>query len=174
MRTFILILCINLMIGCHPKNLGPRGDVIGNGGDGITGYWKMTKYEVKGRDMPLDNVSQMSFLKTQIGFMQTDSLKTPFYKQGTGYRIFSFYDVNMDSTSRYLGILYDYWYNKKTKQSAFYYRMDETNGFLAVIDQDVTAGLTTKIKLSNLMKSTVYKPELDTLGYTYEPTAKFE
>ncbi|MCF2502286.1 hypothetical protein L0663_02765 [Dyadobacter sp. CY107] len=173
MRTFILMFYINLMIGCYTKNLGPQGDVVGNGGDGITGYWKLSKYEVRGKSASLLDASEKQFLVTKSGYMDHDSARVYFYRKGIDYRVFSFYDAAIDSTDRYLGVLYNYDYSKKTKQSAFYYRMNETIGFLAVIDRDISAGITTKLKLSNIMKSATYKPELDSLRYTYEPTEKF-
>lgn len=173
MRTFILMFYINLMIGCY-QNVGPQGNVVGNGGDGLTGYWKISKYEVRGKSVPITSAPNMFFLKTAMRRMDHDSIKTPFYKQGTSFDVFLFYNSNGDSTSRYLGVLHDYSQHKKTKQSAFFYRMDETSGFLAVIDQDITAGLTTKIRLSGILKSTTYKVELDSLRYFYEPTGKFD
>ena len=162
------------MIGCYPKNLGPQGDVIGNGGDGLTGYWKMSKYEVKGKSVSLLAVPDKLFLITRSGYMAHDSSKVYFYRAGTDYRVFTFHNKDIDSTGRFIGVLYNYDFNKKTKQSAFYYRMDESVGFLAIIDQDIAAGITTKLKLSGLMKSATYKPELDSLRFIYEPTEKFD
>lgn len=173
MRTFILMFYINLMIGCYSKNLGPKGDVIGNGGDGLTGYWKLSGYKIKGKPASPFNVPEKFFLTTKAGHMDHDSAKVYFYRAGVDYRVFSFYNADIDSTDRYLGVLHNYEYNRKTKQSAFYYRMDETVGFLAVIDQDVNAGITTRLKLSGLMKSATYKPELDSVRFIYLPTSKF-
>ena len=172
MRTFILMFYINLMIGCYQQNLGPKGNVVKNGSEG---YWKLTGYKVKNKPAGISSIPNRFLLETQQRVMQKDSMEVPIYENGMPYITFSFYDAAQDNASSLQAVQYDHEYNKRTQQSLFWYRIDQESGFIAILDVKPGGDMeTTRIQLSNVMKSAAYDAKLDSVRYTYEPTEKFK
>ncbi|MCF0040228.1 hypothetical protein [Dyadobacter fanqingshengii] len=107
--------------------------------------------------------------------MQKDSMEVPIYENGMPYITFSFYDAAQDNASSLQAVQYDHEYNKRTQQSLFWYRIDQESGFIAILDVKPGGDMeTTRIQLSNVMKSAAYDAKLDSVRYTYEPTEKFK
>ncbi|MCF0060056.1 hypothetical protein MUK70_12465 [Dyadobacter chenwenxiniae] len=171
MKTFLLMFYINLMIGCYQQNLGPKGNVVQ---DGSEGYWKLTNYKVKSNSVALSNVPNMFLLQTRQEVMQKDSLEVPIYSKGMPYIIFSFYDNTIGNVSSVQAIQYDHEYNKKSEQSKFWYRIDQESGFLTILDVKPDNRKTTRIEVSNVIKSAAYNAASDSVRYIYEPTEKFK
>ena len=105
--------------------------------------------------------------------MQSDSIKQPIYRKGTAYITFSYFNVALDKAVSTRAIEYDHSYNQKSEQSRFWYRINQDSGFLAILNVKPDNRNTTRIELSNVIASETYKPELDSLRFIYEPTAKF-
>lgn len=170
MKTLILMFYINLMIGCYQKNLGPKGSVVQIGNKG---YWKVSDYKVKGKPTDFATISDRILLQTRQEVMQTDSIKQPIYRKGTGYIVFSYFNEALDTASTTRAIEYDHAYNQKSEQSRFWYRINQDSGFLAILNVKADNRNTTRIELSNIIASETYKPELDSLRFIYKPTTKF-
>lgn len=170
MRPIIILFYIILMIGCKPRHPIAGGDVLQ--GD-QTGYWKIIEYHLKERKAPLSDVPDKYYLEITGGRMTSDSSLILIYPKGTPYRNFIFYDQAVLKTSSIKGVTSGYDYDKFKEQDIIWYRMNEESGFLALIDTDVDTGIIKKIRLSGVINSPTYKPELDSLRFVYEPTAKF-
>ena len=162
---------INLMIGCYQQNLGPKGNVVKNGKEG---YWKLAGYKIRNKSAGVASVPNRFLLETQQSVMQKDSMEVPIYRNGMPYITFSFYDAAIDNVSSVQAIQYDHEYNKRTQQSLFWYRIDQEYGFITILDVKPGGDMeTTRIQLSNVMKSEAYNEKLDSVRYIYEPTEKF-
>ena len=162
---------IILLIGCEPRKPKPDGDVLQ--GD-QTGYWRITGYEFKGRGAPLSDVPGRHYLEISGDRMKTDKTLIMLYRKGTPFRTFIFYDKAILKTFSLKGVFGSYDYNKKKQQNLFWYRINEESGFLAIADINVETGIIKKIRVSGVIASATYKPELDSLRFIYEPTTKFK
>lgn len=170
LKFLMLLLYLNFITACHPKPPWPDGDVLQ--GD-RTGYWKITKYESHGHALPLSQIPEKYYLEINGGTMETDSSLILLYSKGSQFRTFAFYNESVTLTSLMKGVMGGYDYNKEAQQNIFWYRINEETGFLAIVHTDVETGVIQKIGLSGVITSPTYKPELDSLRFTYEPTVKF-
>ena len=173
MRFFILFLIIELVFGCFPTtNLSPRGSLT-NGED--PGYWKLTSLSRRGKLEPPKTIPGRSLLEIQTFRAEKDSLEEPLYEKGFPYLIFSFYDSALKHTKSLQCVQSDHKYESKQRRSQFWYRINADSGFVAILDIQPGGDMKTyRIEISNVMKSASYRPELDSLRYIYEPTAKFK
>ena len=162
------------MCGCFPKRyvIEPNGDVT-NGEK--PGYWILVDYQKNGKSLDPHKVEGKVLLEAQKFLSEKDSLQEPLYEKGIPYFVFSFFNAALQKTDSIQAKLSDYRYDRKLERSQYWYRLNREFGFVVYLDVKLGKETEThRIELSNVMKSATYKPELDSLRYIYEPTAKFK
>ncbi|WP_439558898.1 hypothetical protein [Dyadobacter sp.] len=173
MKAFIFILVVTTICGCFPKRyvIEPNGNVT-NGEK--PGYWVLVDYQKNGKSLDIKNAQAKLLLEAQKFISKKDSLQEPLYEKGIPYYVFSFFNAGLQKTDSIQAKLYDYRYDRKLERSKYWYRINQEFGFVVYLDVKLRKEtLTNRIELSNVMKSTSYKPELDSVRYIYEPTNKF-
>ena len=60
-------------------------------------------------------------------------------------------------------------YDKKHYQERQWLTISDSTGLLVVFEQNTSKGIVTRLMISNIMKSTTYRAELDTIRYIYRP-----
>ena len=173
MKAFIATLIALLATGCFPKQryLEPYGSPT-NGDK--PGYWRLVDYRRKGQREDPAKISEKALLEVQYLLAEKDSLEEPLYHRGAPYYIFSFFDNALHKTDSLQAVRYDNKYDRKHKMSQFWYSINKQSGFAAFLNTEPGGDMKThSIELSNVMNSTAYKPELDSVRYIYEPTNKF-
>ncbi|KAA0993085.1 hypothetical protein [Dyadobacter aurulentus] len=161
------------MCGCFPKRyvIEPNGDVT-NGEK--PGYWILVDYQKNGKSLDPHKAEGKVLLEAQKFISEKDSLQEPLYEKGIPYFVFSFFNAALKKTDSIQAKLSDYRYDRKLERSQYWYRLNREFGFVVYLDVKLGKETEThRIELSNVMKSANYKPELDSLRYIYEPTAKF-
>jgi hypothetical protein len=173
MKVIMVVLITAVMVGCFPERYspGPTGDVV-HGED--PGYWKLVAYRKQGKLEDSEKVSGRTLLEVQYIITKRDSLEEPLYQEGFPHYLFSFFSVSMQKTDSAKAVLSDARFDRKFKKSEYWYQINKDSGFAAYLDVELgKETIIHKVELSNVMKSATYKPELDSLRYIYEPTAKF-
>lgn len=159
------------MMGCYQKNLGPKGDITSNG---TGGFWKLSNYSINGKTASLNLVPDYSFLHAEIQTVIPDSTyPSSFYRIGNDYRLFSFYNNSVTKSLTTTAITWDNIYDDKKKQDTFWYKIDDKSGFALILDVNISKGESSRLQISNVMQSTEYRPELDSVRYVYGPTDRF-
>jgi hypothetical protein len=168
----IILTLFFVSAGCYQKNFGPRGDVIQNG---TGGFWELSSCEVNGRAISLNQFPEKALLETQRKVVSNgDGLRSSVFRIGDEYRLFSFFDRSAARTDSFPALLWDFDYSKKDREDAQWFRISDDTGVMVTLHVDRPSGTTSKIQLSNVMKSDKYKPELDTMNFTYVPTGNFK
>lgn len=158
----IILNCIVVM-GCQQMNLGPRTDVLDNEAEG---HWRLSAYLIKGQQQSTANIPGKALLKIERAEVRADSTyPSSIYVNGYSYRIFVFSDVAKADFSKMMAISYGHDYSKKHKEETHWFRLDDDYGFQAVLDLE--NGKSTRMEMSNIMKSGNYRSELDTARYIY-------
>jgi hypothetical protein len=89
---------------------------------------------------------------------------------GKGYFYqFRFSDLDGRETALLEGACESVKKNKKFGQESQWLILNDSTGMLVVLERDIGRGVTTRLMISNIMKSSVYKKELDKLRYIYRP-----
>ncbi|WP_031528052.1 hypothetical protein [Dyadobacter crusticola] len=173
MKVIALILIIGLIIGCFPKRFSPEptGDVVQ--GD-KPGYWMLVGYQKKGKKEDINKIPGKLLLEVRYILSVKDSLEEPQYQKGAPYYFFSYFNSALHRTDSVHAVLYGSRYDRKHKRSQYWYHINKESGFAAFLDVELgKETITHRVEFSNVMQSATYKPELDSLRYYYEPTAKF-
>ncbi|CAG5069278.1 hypothetical protein DYBT9623_02014 [Dyadobacter sp. CECT 9623] len=174
MKTVITGLIAAVMAGCFPERYSPEptGDLVYGE---KPGYWTLVGYQKKGKNQNLNQISGKALLEVEYALSIKDSLQEPQYHMGAPYYIFSFFDSTIQRTNSLQAVIYGSRYDRKRKRSQYWYHINKEYGFAAFLDVELgKETITHRVELSNVMKSATYKPELDSLRYIYEPTAKFK
>lgn len=162
-QILYIIFVLGAVIGCYQMNLGSRTDVINNGAGG---RWILVSYFVKGRRQANDDAAEKALLQVEAREVNPDSsYPSKIYEKGHWYRIFQFTEVGGGAASKIMAISYRHDYSKKRMEETHWYRLDDDYGFLVTLD--LKDGKSTKLEISNVMKSEAYKAELDTVRYIY-------
>ncbi|MCE7060534.1 hypothetical protein [Dyadobacter sp. CY343] len=174
MKTIIVVLIAAVMTGCFPERYspGPTGDVVRGENPG---YWKLASYRKKGKLVDPEKASGKALLEVRYIITKRDSVEEPLYQEGFPHYLFSFFNVSMQKTDSAKAVLSDARFDRKYKRSEYWYQINKDSGFAAYLDVELgKETIIHKVELSNVMKSATYKPELDSLRYIYEQTAKFK
>ena len=166
MQIIISVLfIITRALGCYQMNLGPKTDVTNNGAGG---RWILVSYFVHGRRQANTDAAERALLQAEAREVNPDSTyPSKIYQRGHWYRTFQFTDFAGGSVSRIMAISYGHDFSKKRMEETHWYRLDNDHGFLVTLD--LKDGKSTKLEMSNVMKSEVYQPGLDTARYVYVP-----
>ncbi|MCE7060535.1 hypothetical protein [Dyadobacter sp. CY343] len=172
MKALLLFFLAACLVGCFPERFTKA--LVGSlTNHGEPGYWRLVEYQRKGK---LENggIPEKTLLEVEEFLSEKDSLLGPVYSKGVPYQKFSFYDSLLNKKDSIQAVRRDHRYDRKYKTSQYWYQINAESGFAAFLDAIPDGdGETYRIELSNVMKSATYKPELDSLRYIYEPTAKF-
>lgn len=160
-----VILLIAGAVGCYKMNLGPKTDVVDNGAEG---RWILVSYFVRGRRHANTDVPEKALLRAETREVHADSTyPSKIYQKGYRYRIFHFSDLTGGAVSKIMAMGYGHDYSKKRKEETHWFRLDNDYGFQVILDLDLEKGISTKLEMSNVMKSETYRAELDTVKYIY-------
>jgi hypothetical protein len=144
-------------------NLGPRTDVLDNEAEG---HWRLSAYSIRGLQQAIANIPGKALLKIERAEVKADSTyPSLIYVNGYSYRIFLFSDMAKANVSKTMAISYGHDYSKKRKEETHWFRLDDDYGFQVVLN--LKNGTSTRMEMSNIMKSESYRTELDTATYIY-------
>ena len=169
MRSYYLFYSLLLFLqGCDVP-FGHRADIEVNHADGryvMTGLIDIPN----GRAVPLDGASEKRYLHVRMITTSNDEDDSLYLETGMRfYYLLTFSDVEGKETSSIKAIRWSYDYDEKHFQEHQWLRINDSTGLLAVLEMDSSRGVTTRVMLSNVMKSNGYREELDTIRYIYRP-----
>lgn len=173
MKKFNTLFFLSLIFsGCYQKSLGPKGSISQNG---TGGFWKLESCEVKGQSVDISQFPDKLLLETQQRVVSTAS-EAPNYlfTEGMDYHVFSFYDQAVVLRDSFPAILWDFDFSKKKIEDSQWFKLTNDAGLLVKLDVEPEIGLTKKIQISNIMKSSSYRADLDTVHFFYNPIEKFK
>jgi hypothetical protein len=101
----------------------------------------------------------------QSPFNDGDSL---FPGQAYYYR-FQFADLDGNETYLLKAASVSVQVNKKFPQEKQWLALNDSTGMLVVLERNIGRGVTTRLTISNVMKSSAYMEQLDTIRYIYRP-----
>lgn len=167
-RLSLLIILFASASSCQQKNLGPEGEVTENG---TGGFWKLSEYTIRGKSLSLSEVESQAFVETQSKIVTVDDHPNSFiFSTGTTYNIFRYSKTPPEESVSVNGVKWDHNYNPKAKQETCWYRIDDNSGFLLILNVDRSTATSSRMEISNIIKSSKYESKLDTIRYTYKPT----
>lgn len=169
MNELILISGFILaFLGCEVPT-GPKANIEINHAGGnyiMTGLIDIPN----GRAIPVDRAPEKRYLHIRLVINSLDSRDSIYVKTGMRYYyVLTFFDADGKETSSICATRWSYDYDEKHFQEHQWLRMDNSTGVLAVLEMDSSRGVTTRVMLSNIMKSTAYRADLDTIRYIYRP-----
>ncbi|GGN00139.1 hypothetical protein GCM10010967_37860 [Dyadobacter beijingensis] len=121
----------------------------------------------QGRAIPVERAAEKRLVR--ITWIPTDSINnydSVFLDQSYFYR-FKFYDVNENETLSFQAAPGGVGYDEKHYQESQWLTISDSTGILVVLERDSGRGVTTRLMISNIMKSTSYREDLDTIRYIY-------
>lgn len=98
----------------------------------------------------------------------SDRKDSKFPYSGYFYR-FKFYDLDGKDTSFLEAFYTSVEYDDKHFQERQWLTIDDSTGLLVILERDSSRGVTTRLMISNVMKSSAYNAGLDTIRYIYQP-----
>lgn len=82
---------------------------------------------------------------------------------------FKFYGLEGKETSSLEAAPMSVDFDDKYHQERQWLTINDSTGILVVLERDTGRGVTTRLMISNVMKSATYQAELDTIRYIYRP-----
>lgn len=123
----------------------------------------------KGRAVPVTLAPEKH--QVQIRWIPTNSVNnydSSFLDKWYFFR-FHFYGLDGKQTSSLEAAPASVDFNDKYHQERQWLTINDSTGLLVVLERDIGRGVTTRLMISNVMKSSAYKSELDTIRYIYRP-----
>lgn len=109
--------------------------------------------------------------QVQIQWIPVNSVNnydSSFLGEAYFYR-FQFYDVNENETLSLEAAPSGVEYDEKYYQERQWLTISDSTGMLIVLERDTGRGVTTRLMMSNVIKSSTYREDLDTVRYIYRP-----
>lgn len=162
-RIFRAVTLMIVALGCYQMNLGPKTDVVDNGANG---RWELSSYFVRGQRQANVDLPDKALLQVEREEVRPDSTyPSSIYEEGHSYRTFLFFDHAGKSRLKMIAISYGHDYSKKRNEETHWFRLDDDYGFQVVLN--LKDRKSTKMEISNVMRSEAYRAELDTARYIY-------
>lgn len=123
----------------------------------------------KGKAVPVKLAPEKH--QVQIRWILSNSVNnydSSFLDKGYFFR-FKFYDLNGDESSSLEAATMSVEFDDKYFQERQWLTITDSTGILVVLETDTGRGVTTRLMISNIIKSTTYRAELDTIRYIYRP-----
>jgi hypothetical protein len=166
------ILCASLFSGCYKKSYGPKGSISQNG---TGGFWKLESCKVKGRSVNIGQFPEKVLLETERRVVDgADGAPNHLFTDGMEYHVFKFYNKAVVRQDSFPAVLYDFDYSQREQRDSQWFKLTDDAGLMVILDVEREIGLTSKIQISNVMSSSSYKTELDTVHFTYIPIENFK
>ena len=172
MKILVVILsslaCITS--GCYKVNLGPKSDVVANG---TGGFWKLSEFSIRDKSYDISKAEPQSLIEIQSAIVRPeDKFDSSIFRTGINYSIFNYNQTPEKRTFSVNALRWGHSYNESKRQETNWFKIDDNTGFLVILDVDVTKSTSSKMQISNIIKSSSYVAELDTVTYIYIPTNK--
>jgi hypothetical protein len=168
-RTLTLLTYFLLITNaCSRKNFSPGADPFYNG---TGGFWKLSGYSVNGTSTPVSEAEEHSLLQIKKAIVTSDDHFTSSkFRTGMAYRIFEFSSNPLQKGDSAKALSWGESYNRHDQLERIWYKIDDDTGFQSVLEIDISNGIINKMLISNIMKSSEYAVQLDTIRYSYIPT----
>ena len=173
MKILIAISTIFACIisGCYKVNLSPKSDVNLNE---TGGFWKLSEYSIRGKSYNVSKVEPLSLIEIQSAIVKPDDkFVSSIFRIDVNYNVFNYNQNPEQKTFSVNALRWNHSYNESKKQETSWFKIDDNTGFLVILDVDVTKATSSKMQVSNIIKSSSYVAELDTIKYTYIPTSNW-
>ena len=164
MKTYILLCtCLLLRGSCVGPDISSNFEL--NNADG---QYIMTALIdiVEGKKKSIDVAPERR--QVNVKRIPSDRKDSKFPYSGYFYR-FNFSSLNGKNTSSLDAFYTSVEYDDKYHQERQWLTINDSTGLLVVLERDIGRGVTTRLMISNVMKSAAYKSELDTIRYVYSP-----
>lgn len=123
----------------------------------------------KGRAVPVEQAPEKHQVHIQwIPVESVNNYDSSFLDEAYFYR-FRFYDVNENETLSLKAAPSSVEYDEKYFQERQWLTINDSTGMLVVLERDTGRGVTTRLMMSNVIKSSTYREDLDTIRYIYRP-----
>ena len=167
--TFISLVFI--LSGCYKMNSGSSGDASTN----VTGgFWRLSEYSIKGKSLPISINEPLAFIEAKSAIVRPeDKLDSSLFRNNYRYSIFIYSQTPMQKSDTINAYMWDVSQSKSKTRETSWFKIDNKTGFRVIMEVDPSVGLTSKLQISNIMKSSDYVAELDTIQYTYVPTSNW-
>ncbi|WP_439556849.1 hypothetical protein [Dyadobacter sp.] len=159
--TIVFTLTI---FGCETP-LGPRANPLGNRSDG---HWKLTSLYKNKKQIDVSAADSLAYLKLSE-YTKYDSA----YQTNNMHYVFTFASPDFTESKVLDAIQWSYSSGPNTPTEVQWYAISKEAGFRILFHFVEGSNYSYQMDVTNVMNSSEYKADLDSIKYVYTPTEKF-